>query len=62
MGPSANNAVCPENMKVGVFKDNHAHSCGRYGLRIFHNMIPRKYPCKGEVFDWAEDKKADPYW
>ena len=61
MGPSANNAVCPENMKVGVFKDNHAHSCGRYGLRIFHNMIPRKYPCKDETFDWAEDKKDDPY-
>lgn len=62
MGPSANNAVCPENMKVGVFKNNHAHSCGRYGLRIFHNMIPRKYPCKPETIDWAEDKKADPYW
>jgi hypothetical protein len=45
MGPSANNAICPENDKVGVFRDNHAHSCGRYGLRIFHNMVPRKFPC-----------------
>jgi hypothetical protein len=62
MGPSANTAICPENMKVGKFLDNHAHSCGRYGLRIFHNMIPRKFPCKPVTYDWSEGKKDDPYW
>lgn len=46
MGPSANINICSENSKVGEFRDNHAHSNGRYGLRIFHNMVPRKFPCK----------------
>lgn len=41
IGPHADTNVCPENHKVGVFRNNHAHSCGRYGLRIFHNMVPR---------------------
>ena len=45
MGPSADTSVCPEHDKVGEFKGNSAHSNGRYGLRLFHNMIPRKYPC-----------------
>ena len=53
MGPSANTAVCPENAKVGQFSGNHAHSNGRYGLRIFHNMVPRKYPCRDIKYDWA---------
>jgi hypothetical protein len=52
MGPSADSAVCPENAKVGIFEGNHAHSCGRYGLRIFHNMVPRKYPCEPITYDW----------
>jgi len=47
MGPSANVNICSENSRVGEFRDNHAHSNGRYGLRIFHNMVPRKFPCKG---------------
>ena len=46
MGPSANINICSENARVGEFRDNHAHSNGRYGLRIFHNMVPRKFPCK----------------
>lgn len=45
IGPSANMNVCPENSKVGDFRDNVAHSNGRYGLRIFHNMNPRKFSC-----------------
>jgi len=61
MGPSANTAVCPENDKVGIFKDNHAHSCGRYGLRIFHQMIPRKYPCRPIEPDWTKEG-AEVYW
>ena len=47
MGPSANINICSENARVGEFRDNHAHSNGRYGLRIFHNMVPRKFPCRG---------------
>jgi hypothetical protein len=45
IGPSANMNICSENERVGIFRNNTAHSCGRYGLRIFHNMIPRQYPC-----------------
>jgi len=71
MCPSANTAVCPENNKVGNFIGNHAHSCGRYGFRIFHNMVPRKFPCKGVSYDWNiasanakekdKTKHKDPY-
>lgn len=31
---------------MGEFSDNVAHSVGRYGLRIFHNLIPRTNPCR----------------
>jgi hypothetical protein len=41
IGPSFDANVCPENQKLGEFKNNVAHSNGRYGLRIFHNHIPR---------------------
>lgn len=46
IGPSANTNICPENARVGEFRDNIVHSMGRYGLRIFHNMVPRKYACR----------------
>lgn len=59
IGPHANTNVCPENERVGEFKDNHAHSCGRYGLRIFHNMVPRKFPCKGISYDHSNT--TDPW-
>jgi hypothetical protein len=59
MGPHANTNVCPENERVGEFRGNTAHSCGRYGLRIFHNMIPRKYPCKPLVYDHSNT--TDPW-
>jgi hypothetical protein len=36
IGPSASATVCPINEKLGEFRDNVAHSMGRYGLRIFH--------------------------
>jgi hypothetical protein len=61
MGPSANSAVCSEFSKVGIFSNNHAHSCGRYGLRLFHNMIPREYPCEPIVQDYSEEYKNDPF-
>jgi hypothetical protein len=51
IGPHASTDVCPENERVGEFRDNHGHSCGRYALRIFHNMVPRKYPCKPIEYD-----------
>jgi len=59
MGPHANTNVCPENERVGEFRGNTAHSCGRYGLRIFHNMIPRKYPCKPITYDHSNT--TDPW-
>jgi len=60
MGPNANEDVCPENEEVGRFENNHAHSNGRYGLRIFHNMIPRMYPCKDIIYD--PFNTTDPFW
>ena len=60
IGPSANTDVCPENDRVGEFRGNHAHSCGRYGLRIFHNMVPRTYPCQAISYD--VNNTADPFW
>jgi hypothetical protein len=38
--------ICPKNAKLGEFRDNVAHSNGRYGLRIFHSMGPRERPCE----------------
>lgn len=60
MGPSANTDICPENDRVGEFKDNVAHSVGRYGLRIFITMMPRTYPCKSYSYDLSNPE--DPYW
>ena len=45
IGPSASKDICPVGMKLGAFRDNVAHSMGRYGLRIFHEHTPRTYPC-----------------
>ena len=59
MGPSASNDICPENEKLGEFKGNHAHSNGRYGFRIFHNLMSRKFPCKPIVYD--SSNPSDPY-
>jgi len=59
IGPNANTDVCPENDRVGEFRDNHGHSCGRYALRIFHNMIPRERPCAGISYD--ENEPDDPW-
>ena len=59
MGPSANENVCPINEKLGQFDDNVAHSNGRYGLRIFHGLLPRKFPCSPIVYDATNT--TDPY-
>ena len=51
IGPSASPDICPIHYKLGEFRDNVAHSVGRYGLRIFHEHTPRKYPCQPVTFD-----------
>jgi len=60
IGPSANTDICPENERAGENRNNHAHSVGRYGLRIFHNMVSREKPCE-PVADWDPMMPADPY-
>jgi hypothetical protein len=45
-----------------MFRDNVAHSNGRYGLRIFHGLNPHENPCAADSFD--EDAYlagGDPY-
>ena len=44
-GPAATNSLCPIHEPLGSFKDNIAHSVGRYGLRIFPGHQPRQRPC-----------------
>lgn len=59
-GPSYDPNICPENSPLGEFSNNVAHSNGRYGLRLFHKLKPRTFPCSPIV----EDLKniTDPYW
>ena len=59
IGPSFDSNICPENDKLGEFSDNVAHSNGRYGLRLFHNLIPRTFPCEPMVYDSTDP--ANPY-
>lgn len=59
-GPSYDPNVCPENSPLGEFSNNVAHSTGRYGLRLFHKLIPRTYPCSDLI--WDPKNTTDPYW
>jgi len=40
------NNVCPKETPLLEFADNVAHSCGRYGLRIYDEYWPRLHPCQ----------------
>lgn len=51
--------ICPENSKIGEFRDNVAHSNARYGLRLFHKLIPRQDPCRPWTYDATNP--SDPY-
>eukprot|EP00761_Pharyngomonas_kirbyi_P010107 gb/GECH01010125.1/.p1 GENE.gb/GECH01010125.1/~~gb/GECH01010125.1/.p1 ORF type:complete len:3495 (+),score=610.83 gb/GECH01010125.1/:1-10485(+) len=44
-GASATPFVCPLHMPLGEFRNNRAHSNGRYGLRIFRRWEPLQNPC-----------------
>jgi hypothetical protein len=61
MGPSTNTNICPTKNKAGIFRGNHAHSNGKYGLRIFHEMSPRLIPCQNssESNPWLETRMED---
>ena len=41
-GPSFSESICPEFSPLGSFVDNSAHSIKKYGLRIFHALMPRE--------------------
>ena len=64
IGPSFDKNICPEFAKLGEFRDNTAHSLRRYGLRIFHALIPRTNPCKPSPYDedFLSKGETDPYW
>lgn len=55
IGPSFDPNICPENSKLGEFRSNVAHSNGRYGLRIFHQLIPREKPCQGFSVNFSSE-------
>jgi hypothetical protein len=40
-----NDQICSNNVPLGTFFNNTAHTVGRYGLRIFESFHPRVTPC-----------------
>jgi hypothetical protein len=56
--------ICPERTKLGEFRNNTAHGVRKYGLRIFHALVPHQYPCKASPYDenYLENGHDDPYW
>ncbi|TNV88229.1 hypothetical protein FGO68_gene13028 [Halteria grandinella] len=59
-GPSFDANVCGENEPIGEFANNVAHGVGRYGLRLFHNLVPREKPCNPIIYD--DTRPEDPFW
>lgn len=60
-GPNMEANICPVGVQLGEFSDNHVHSNGMYGLRLFDQFNPRTYPCLGLSYD-ASQEDDDPYW
>lgn len=58
--------ICPEFTKLGEFRNNTSHGNRKYGLRIFHALVPHTYPCKPSVYDkyhlTQDPPQTDPYW
>ena len=49
-GPSYTTSVCPQNVPLGEFTDNCAHSMGRYGLWVFRAYFPKvNGACNGGI-------------
>ena len=40
-GPSFTTSICPQNIPIGEFTDNSAHSMGWYGLWVFQTYFPK---------------------
>ena len=53
-GPSFDPNICPRNVPLGIFSDNHVHSQGWFGLWIFQKYTPKK----GGFCDAEEDEIA----
>ena len=53
-GQSATETICPPGERLGTFENNVAHSTQRYGLRIFSEHTPRRYPCRAISQEPAE--------
>ena len=49
--------MCIHGMELGEFTDNVTHSIGRYGLRVFHVLVPRTIPCQS----YYDGSAADPW-
>ena len=49
--------MCIHGMELGEWTDNVVHSNGRYGLRIFHVLIPLANPC----LSYYDSSAADPW-
>lgn len=59
-GPSTDLTICPQYAELGEFTGNVAHSNGKYGLRIFHRMIPSDNPCAANDVVRGRGLQPDP--
>ena len=49
-GPSFTTSICPQNVPLGEFTDNSAHSMGWYGLWVFQAYFPKvNGACNGGI-------------
>lgn len=59
-GPNFDESICPVGKKLGQFDDNHVHSNGMYGLRLFDQFNPKEQECGGLTYDY--DAEGGDYW